>query len=661
MRLAWLEGSQLYYFDSVQPSAPRVLRTSATQERPVFSPDGAALLINDSGKIIALALPSGEARELGSGFAFATTRSSESPEDQVFAADSADGHSVVRFPLRSPEKREPVWSAARLDPRTAHVSRDGLKLTGSFFGQDGGTADVRDSLWTPISAGRPLALAPDASHIVAMLDGTGRRIRFFHPSGEPWNRDSDDLSPPARWKADIPTTKWSGTDARFTDVRWSNHPQFLALTESGRAGPARIALARLSPTGSEIEALAVVAAVGPEVRGVDAWVGGGSAASLAEWPSSPPSHRPITEDGNGATAVWPKSRDGVTFVWNTRHETNQLPSRETPCRLTPRGTARFGEWGDMLLDGGAFEADPDSARAVAAGASAANRFVLQIFLTESIDSDGPLSARLAALQLKGDRDAFSLSRVDQALVLRLLLDPGDGSPAREYQSSIAPLAITTGLPFHLMIEFTDNTVVWTLDGQQVGQAEPIGPGTLAAWKPDEVTRLVIGDDAAKGTTGWRARMEKVLIMNRAVDFAELRDNRANASASTNRRLGSVTRVRAKLLEAPSQPALRPGAPVLVQQLYQIEEVLVGQVKMDPLPVWHWAVLDGATVPSRPDKVGQIYELRMSPLLRHPEVELEATFLGPDGWHAPGYLDVAPPQSPPTLSPVSKSATDEIAR
>jgi len=627
----------------------------------VFSPDGAALLINDSGKILALTLPAGETRELGSGFAFATTRSKESSEDQVFAADSVDGNSIVRFPLRSPEKREPVWSAARLDPRTAQVLRDGLKLTGTFFGQDGGTADVRDALWTPISANRPIALAPDASHLVAMLDGTGRRFRFFHPSGEPWSHESDDLSPPARWKTDIPAAQWSGPEARFTDARWSNHPQFLILAESGRNGPARLALARLSPTASEIEALAVVAAVGPDVRGIDAWVGGGAAASLAEWPASPPSVRPVPEDANGAIRVWPSKRDGVSFLWNTRHETNQLPSRKTPCRLIPRGTARFGEWGDMVLDGGTFEADPESARDVAAAAAAANRFVLQIFLTESIDTHGPLSTRLAALQLKGDRDAFSLSRVDHALVFRVLLDAGDGSPPREYQSSLSPLAITSGLPYHLMVEFTDNSVIWTLDGQQMGEAEPIGPGTLAAWKPDDVTRLVMGDEVIKGTTGWRARLEKVLILSRGVEYAELRDNRANASASTIRRLGSVTRVRAKLIEAPPLPATPSATPVLVQQLYQIEEVLVGQVKKDPLPVWHWAVLDGKPTPSRPDKIGQIYELRMSPLIRHPEVELETTFLGADGWHAPGYLDVAPPQSPPTLSPVSKSATDEIAR
>ena len=661
VRLAWLEGAKLYYYDSVQPAPPRVLRTSPSQERPVFTPDGAALLINDAGKILALTLPAGESQELGSGFAFAAVRTAESHEDWVYAADSAEGNAVVRFPLRSPEKREQVWNAARLDPRTAQASRDGLRLSGAFFGITTGTADVRDGLWTPISARRPIALAPDASHIAAMLDGTGRRFRFFHPSGEPWNRESDDLSPPARWKAEIPTATWSGPEARFTDARWSNHPQFLALTETGRPGPARLALARLSPAAAEIEALAVVAAAGPDVRGLDAWVGGGATASMAEWPASPPSHRPVTEDANGVTIAWPRTLDGVSFVWNTRHHSNQLPSRQSPCQLIPRGTARFGEWGDMLLDGGTFEANDESARAVAAAASAANRFVLQLFLSESIEQEGPLSTRLAGLQLKGDRDAFSLSRVDHALVFRVLLDAGDGSAPREYQSSISPLAITPGQPFHLMVEFTDNTVIWTVDGQQVGAPQKVGPGTLAAWKPDEVTRLVIGDDATKGTTGWRARLEKVLILTRVVDYAELRENRTNASASTDRRLGSVVRVRAKLIEAPPIPSSTPASPVLVQQLYHIEEVLSGQIKVDPLPVWHWAVLDGKPAASRPGEIGKIYELRLSPLIRHPEVELEATILGPERLTEPGYLDVAAPQSPPTLSPFPKKDTDEIAR
>ena len=661
VRIAWLEGPRLFYFDSTQPAAPRMLRDAPAQERPVFTPDGAALLLSDSGKILALTLPTAETRPLTDGHAFATARDPQSNQDWVYATESADGRSVFRFPLHDPARRESFWTGAPLDPRSAQVSRDGHRLAGKFFGTHGGTGEVRDMQWTRISGQQPLALAPDASHLAAMLDGTGRRLRFFHPSGHPWDRESDDLSPPARWQAEIPQAPWAGLSARFTDARWSHHPRFLALCQPGAGTPARLALARLSPTAHEIESLAVLAANGPEVRAFDAWVGGSHGAALTDWPESPPSHRPPEEDANGAPLHWPRSLDGITFLWDTRHATNSLPGRDSTCQLTPRGTARFGEWGDLLLDGGTFEADLPSARAVAAAARSTNAFVLQLLLTESTDEEGPLSTRLAALQLTGNRDAFSLSRVDQALVFRALIDTGDGTPPREYQSTISPLAITAGRPFHLLVELRDGTVIWTIDGQQIGDPQPLAAGTLAGWNPAEVSRLVFGDDAMRSTIGWRARMEKILMLDRAVPFDELRDDRGNAAAVTSRRPGSVLRVRATLIETTPSPPPTPGRPQLVQQLYEIQEVLSGQLKVDPLAVWHWATLDGQPVVSRPAEVGKTYDLRISPLIRHPEVELEETHLGAEGLIAPAYLDVAPPQNPPTLSPSSPPPANEADR
>jgi hypothetical protein len=658
-----MEGPRLYYFDSVQPSAPRVLRESASQERPVFTPDGAALLVTDNGKIVALTLPAAEEKILGDGYAFATARDAESKTDWVFAADSADGRPIVKFPLSAPGRREPVWSQIPIDPSTAQASRDGFRISGSLFGQDGGTADTRDQRWIRISGQRPLALAPDASHLAALLDGTGRRLRFFHPSGEPWDRQSDDLSPPARWQAELPEAAWSGLDARYEHLRWSHHPRFMVLSTDGTPGPARIALARLSENANRIESLAVLAAAGPAVRGVDAWVGGGAAASLADWPASPASYRVPETDDNGSPLHWPRSLEGITFLWDTRHAANHLPGRAAPCRLTPRGSARFGEWGDLLLDGGTFEADPDSAKAMADAARASNTFLIQLLITESTDEEGPLSTRLAALQLTGDRDAFSLSRVDQALVLRALLDAGDGTPPREYQSSISPLAITPARPFHLLVELKDGKVTWTIDGQQVGEVQELGPASLAGWKSEEVSRLVFGDDAMRTSVGWRARMEKILILDRGVPYDELRDNRANAAATTSRRPGSVNRVRATLLETtnPPQPASQSSGAQLVQHLYEIKEVLSGQLKADPLVVWHWAMLDGKPVASLPAEKGATYDLRLSPLIRHPEVELENTILGPTGLLQPGYLDVAPPQFPPTLAPTTPSPADDVSR
>jgi hypothetical protein len=164
------------------------------------------------------------------------------------------------------------------------------------------------------------------------------------------------------------------------------------------------------------------------------------------------------------------------------------------------------------------------------------------------------------------------------------------------------------------------------------------------------------------TTGWRGRLEKILILNRIMSFGELRDNRANAAAATVRRPGSVLRVRATLREMPTlPPPATPGSPQLVQQLYDVKEVLSGQLKMNPLPVWHWAVLDGHPTASRPTEVGTTYDLKISTLARHRETEMEETHLGPAGLPIQGYLDVAPPQNPPTVSPVIAPRNETITQ
>lgn len=662
VKIAWMDGPTVFFFDSTQPAPPRSLRQSPSQERPVFTPDGASVLVTDAGQIIALPLPAGPERLLAVGHALATVRDPESHTDWVYAATTPEGGNIFRFPLHAPDQPQPVWDAVPVDPRSTQVSRDGQRLATRFFGTDGGTGDINAKDWTSISASRPIALAPDASHLAAMLDGTGRRLRFFHPSGEPWDPQSDDLTPPARWQSALPESLWAGPDARYTDLRWSHHPQFLLLTESRSTGADRLALARLTPNASEVEALAVLAATGPGIRGADAWIGGSATASLAEWPASPPTYHPPSQLENGAHLAWPKSQEGVSFLWDTRLKTNHLADRPAPCRLTPRGSARFGEWGDLLLDGGTFEASLANAQAVATMAAATNTFVINILVTESFDAEGPLSIRLAALQLKDNRDAFSLSRVDQALVFRALLDPADGTPPREYQSMISPLAITAHRPFHLMVELKDGKVTWTIDGEQIGDPQTAGPPSLAGWKSEEVTRLVFGDNAMRTTTGWRGRLEKILILNRIISFDELRDNRANAAAATVRRPGSVLRVRATLREMPTlPPPATPGSPQLVQQLYDVKEVLSGQLKMNPLPVWHWAVLDGHPTASRPTEVGTTYDLKISTLARHRETEMEETHLGPAGLPIQGYLDVAPPQNPPTVSPVIAPRNETITQ
>jgi hypothetical protein len=156
-------------------------------------------------------------------------------------------------------------------------------------------------------------------------------------------------------------------------------------------------------------------------------------------------------------------------------------------------------------------------------------------------------------------------------------------------------------------------------------------------------------------------LEKILVVHRTVPFTELSDNRANAAAATPRRPGSVIRVRAKLLDATPVSSASSDGSLLVQQQYEIQEVLSGQLKVNPLSVWHWARLDGKPVPSLPTQIGSTYDLRISTLLRHQETELEETLLGTAGLPSPGFLDVAPPQDPPMVHTATPPTADDVVR
>ena len=303
----------------------------------------------------------------------------------------------------------------------------------------------------------------------------------------------------------------------------------------------------------------------------------------------------------------------------------------------------------MLCDYGTFEADPTSARALAAAAAQHNAFSIELLLSESVEKHGPISCRLVALELDGQRDAFSLSRVDDSLVLRVLLDPADGSEPREYQSRITPVTVDPSRPMGLVIEVDRGKVTWHIDARAVGEPQTLGPPSLAAWNPGKVKRLVFGDAAQRGTAGWSGRLEKVLFSTRPFNWEELSNDVRTSRADFPRTTPRTVRVRATLREVPELPSATPGRRFLAQHVYHVQELISGNLDTTRLVVWHWALLDGQPVPSRPLNIGETYELLLAPASRHHELELEEVFLGAEGLLEPAFLDIGPLPRPATIS------------
>lgn len=640
VRLAWLEEGRLMAFDSVQPDGVVTLREGPALRRPLLTPDGARVIFSEDGRLMSLTLPARVETTLGEGVPVAVRR--QDGRDVVYAA-AADGSRLFRFPLAEPSSREVVWSAARFDPETAAVSRDGRMMAAVFFGRDMGLAHLEEGWWQKKVTQHNALLAPDNSYVSAFVDGTRRRLRFFLPQGDPRDAFARLVDPPTTWQLETPGwPELAGED--IAALRWSNHPRLLAAAVGGPSG-SRAALLQLSP---DLRAAAGAVTLPPRpgpISQIDAWAAPGDSLHLEAFAQAEPVEKSPELDVHGRHALWPRTREGVSFLWENDYSNNILDGRQEPCRVRPEGFARFDQWGSMRLDGGHFEADLESARAFAAGAAAEGRFQVDLALSETVEQQGHLSVRLMALQLDDERDAFALYRVDQALVLRVLMEDESGV-AREYQTTAGPFGISTNQTFHLSVAVVDGEVYWTLDGQVLEGLPKFGPAKLP-WDPERVRRLVFGDPEQQGTARWRGRMDHVLCRVNSPGWQEGRDNVRNSLMNTQERTHPrPLRFIGRLKAVGPLPEPGPDAMAAVQHTYEVLEIISGPKAPAEISVIHWAFLDGRPVASRPEKLGGTYELLVVPEDRHPELESVPVHLNASEFSLPLYFDPSAPDQPP---------------
>lgn len=653
VKLAWLDGDRLMGFDTLAPARPVELRQGPELERPLFAPDGSILLFTEAGKIQAMTWPGQDFRALREGFAVAVLRD-ESGKDWVYAAESAEGKKLLRFPLREPEAVEPVWEAAPVDPRTVQLSRDGKWMSAAFYQQDTGWADVAAGRWNAFTGRRPFSMVADASRLAVMLDGTGRWLRFFNTMAEPWHPNAEDLDVPGGWRFPLPVS--APTDGvTFSGLRWSNHARFPLLFNDSH-----LALLRLTPDGRGGDKTAALGVSGEAIRAADAWIGGGEASSLEGWAASPPSQPLPDRTGDKNWDRWPFTYEGVAFAWRDSRTPVVLPGRDEPCRLTPHQWGRYKESCALWINDSTYQADTISARALAEGVRASGTLGVELQLHEAIDEESPLSIRLAALILKDGREAFSLSRVNTTLVMRVLMDEGDATKAREYQDVLQPVGLDPSVPMHLAISVENGKITWVIDGSYIlVNPREMGPGKMTAWDPENVAELVIGDTEPKNEARWRGFMKHILFSSQPISSGQVKAHRANSrTRATEWLLGPSTRLRVKLIEAATLPPEGThGGRFLVQQMYRVESVISGKIPVEIMPIWHWGRMDGVDVPSRPTEVGKTYELLINQAARHPELELETVLLGPSGQLEPAYFDLASPGSRARLAEDTPSSPD----
>lgn len=653
------EALHLMGWDTREGGPRRLAAEAGNFGRPLVTPDGRHVIFTDKRMqrrgearqfrpiIRAVDWESGKVRTLGKGFAVDTWAEPGSGRVWVYALDrihpsrqpSVNGSTLLRFALDAPDRREVVWTRTRLSVDSVQVSRDGRRFAALFPWPDAGLGDFASGRWNKLDIGCWPALAPDDSYVAWVFDGPHRNLRLVAPESD------------ARWKVPIS----SAPDLRGKEAyhpRWSNHPQFIVFTGpytkkkkgsrnaiSSGGLTAEVHIGRLSTDGARMETSVRLTHNKHGDFYPDLWIGSAEAATLAGFKQQPSAADP-------SSLAWPPSPEGLVFVWRDLRAGNEIPGADSrpACRLEARGVARFTAALGALLDGGWFEADPDSNAALAAVVHPGGDLTLQALITEWPGApDAPPVPWLAWQNASGDPVLAVERHGDQ-----IILSVGLGESKTRTAITHPPIP---GQPTAIALVRHGNTLRLAIDGAWAGDPVAV-PAGLTAPKPDgrlvvgqaPSTRLLNASSAARG----RATIERLTVHNRLLPLAEIATRaQDDLAAARGRTSPPRLRVRARVVEAtePDPSSLDTYHRMLVDHTYEVTNVIEGALDAKKIAVLHWAVLDDQAVPGYPRAVGSEVELDLEPHAAHPELQGELTDLTSEEFDLPVFLDVATPTAP----------------
>lgn len=657
------EGDTLHLmgWDTREGGPRRLVDAPGNFGRPLLTPDGNHVVFTEKRlqrrdgtrhlrpRIRIVPWQGGKTRTLGRGFAVDTWAEPGTRRVWIYALDkvhtsrlpSINGSTLVRFPLDEPDRRETVWTRTRLSLDSVQVSRDGRRFAALFPWPDAGLGDFATERWTKLDVGCWPALAPDDSYVAWIFDGPHRNLRMVAPEND------------RRWAVNLS----SAADLRGREAyhpRWSNHPQFAVFTgpyQKKKKGTrnaissgglsAEVHLGRFSRDLQRLEATVRLTYNKHGDFYPDLWVDGADTATLAGFPQKPTAADPTP-------GAWPPSPEGLVFSWRDLRAANEVPGAENrpPCRLEARSIGRFTPQLGALLDGGWFEADPESNAAIAAAARSASGLTLQALLTEGPAAAGGSARPLIAWQTAMGEPFLSLARQGPSFHVSI----GMG-PSRVEGSIQAPPS--PGQPAVLALVWQDASLRLAVNGRWAGEPLTVPAGLAAQWPAG---KLILGQPPAAprppaGTpegTQPSAAIERLTVHAGALAPTELAARAEDDLAATRDRPAIPRlRVRARVLEAtePDPDSLDTYHRMLVDHTYEVTAVLDGAIEAKKIAVLHWGVLDDRLVPGFPRLVGGEVELTLEPQAAHPELQGELTDLTSDEFGLPLFLDVATPAVP----------------
>ncbi len=294
---------------------------------------------------------------------------------------------------------------------------------------------------------------------------------------------------------------------------------------------------------------------------------------------------------------WPLRTEGMVFMFDVRGASNEWrefandPPRQAGGMLRGRATYdRFGAW---ALTGGRYEVPEATGGEWAARVRERGGFAIEFVAREVAASGEGRVADLGAMRILQKGGALHAAIGD-----------------REFE--LGPIA--ESVPQHWVVTFGGGALASYIDGEE-GAVIPVD-GELPDGDP---TGFVFGGD------GWRGILEAVAVFARTVD-AEEAGHRAAAARSrfAPRQAAPRAVVKATLKHyTPPIPlaAMDSYRRCLTEHVFEVQEVIEGEIGAGSVRVLDWATLDMQILPERwKGKEGQDFELVLEPVEAHSDLE-----------------------------------------
>jgi hypothetical protein len=501
---------------------------------------------------------------------------------------------LERFKLLDPGERELVWDRTNLGTENIQLSHDGTRASALFPWPDAGVMNLTEMTHRKNRTGCWPSIAPDNSRLAWVFDGSHKNLHFYDDEGN------------KGWAVPVNTVPGLGGHEIY-HPRWSNHVRFLSITgpyegksiSRSDVGGVEVHLGRFSEDLKSIESWLTITDDNRGDAFPDLWIAYSETRGLVLEETSGADPAPKKAKTPPARE-WPVTNLPLLFVWEDGEADNLAGEGATRrVGVDARERARFGPRFEMLADGGRFEADAGSSKAVSAYfAGDKAPFTLEVLATPLSEEQDGVVVGNEHFQLKqrGSEWVFVSDRPRHA---KLWIGRAK-----------------VGEPHHLVIAFDGAEFTVFHNGKTVSQASKEVTGV----------EMLAGRRGLTFGSGWDGAIEAVSLAPGRLDESRIEAGwKYLQKKIAARQPIPRVRLRGKLLEMSADrpvEALDTYQRGLLGYLYSVEEVLEGSYEGDKVVVVHWTILDRNPLQGFPRRPGESYELLLEPYDAHPELSSE---------------------------------------